>query len=92
MSYVDTFLINRQSFLDYFNSNFAHQFLYKMNSYQLEQYDRLLNESNNEWELYYWIIGTKPVPIEFDNEIMQMLQSYACNKDRETRYHQPPLQ
>lgn len=62
-----------------------------MDSYRLEQYDRLLNEADNEWDLYYWIIGTKPVPLEFDNEIMRMLQSYACNNDRETRFHQPPL-
>ncbi|EDV28565.1 uncharacterized protein TRIADDRAFT_20085 [Trichoplax adhaerens] len=72
-------------------SNFAHHFLHKMDNQQLDQYDRLLNESSNEWELYYWIIGTKSVPTEFDNEIMAMLQKYASNKDRETRFHQPPL-
>ena len=44
---------------------------------EVEAYDRLLNKPSNDWDVYYWMIGHKPVPDEYDNEIMKMLQQHC---------------
>ncbi len=54
-------------------------------------YDRLINLPSNDWEIYYWAVGTKPVPEQFDNQIMKLLQQHARNDDRENRFSLPDL-
>lgn len=39
------------------DSSFTHKYLKDMNTQQLIQFDNLLNNPDNDWQLYYWIIG-----------------------------------
>jgi len=36
--------------------------------------------------------GKKPVPAEFDNEVMSLLKEFTKNVNKETRISQPPVQ
>ena len=38
-------------------SSFAAHHLEKMNAWQLQQFDRLLNNPESDWQLFYWITG-----------------------------------
>lgn len=40
-----------------FFSLFAKQHLNTMSEVQLRQYDRLINEPSNDWDIYYWATG-----------------------------------
>ncbi|XP_071477302.1 succinate dehydrogenase assembly factor 2, mitochondrial-like [Diadema antillarum] len=72
-------------------STFAGRFLEGFNETQLNQYDYLINKPDNDWELFYWVIGHKPTPEEFDTEVMTLLQEFAKNPDMESRIRQPDL-
>ncbi|KAM5138206.1 stabilizer of axonemal microtubules 4-like [Mantella aurantiaca] len=72
-------------------SLFAKKYLSTMTDIQLSQYDRLINEPSNDWDIYYWVTGVQEPPEEFNNEIMHMLQEYAKNRDMEQRLWQPDL-
>ncbi|KAK4881018.1 hypothetical protein RN001_004337 [Aquatica leii] len=72
-------------------SSFAAKFLPDMTEEQLGLYDRLINTPSNDWDIYYWAVGTKETPEEFDNEIMRMLKQHVKNPDRTGLTMQPPL-
>lgn len=72
-------------------STFANKHLDNFNEKLLNQYDCLINLPSNDWDIYYWAIGAKPVPQEFDNEVMDMLQKHIQNENRESRTLQPDL-
>lgn len=38
-------------------SLFAKEYLNTMTETQLQQYDRLINEPSNDWDIYYWATG-----------------------------------
>lgn len=58
----------------------------------LDQYDKLINQPSNDWEIYYWMTEKKRTPEEYDNEVMDMLKIHAKNKEMEERIRQPDLQ
>lgn len=58
---------------------------------ELEEYDRLINTISNEWDIYYWAVGTKEPPEEFQGTIMDKLIKHARNEEREQRFKQPEL-
>ena len=62
-----------------------------MTSSQLDLYDDIINRPDNDWQLYYWMIGHEETPADYDNEVMDMLKQHARNSDREARYRQPDL-
>ncbi|XP_060579473.1 succinate dehydrogenase assembly factor 2, mitochondrial-like [Ruditapes philippinarum] len=72
-------------------STFASLHLDKLSEEQLKMYDSLINKPTNDWEIYYWMIGNKPTPPEYDNSVMDMLKDHAKNKDRNVRLQQPAL-
>lgn len=72
-------------------STFAAKYLRDLDSQLTEQYDRLINDVSNDWDIYYWATCTKPTPAEFDNEIMRMLKEHVSNVHREQRFKQPDL-
>merc|ERR1712227_466917 len=72
-------------------SAFAARYVATMADHQLELYDKLINEPSNDWEIYYWAIGQKEVPEEYDSEVMTLLKKFTKNEDNECRLHQPPL-
>ena len=57
----------------------------------LNQYDTLINEPTNDWELYYWMTEKQPTPPEYDNNLMNMLKVHTKNEKMETRYRMPDL-
>ncbi|XP_052802203.1 succinate dehydrogenase assembly factor 2, mitochondrial-like [Mya arenaria] len=72
-------------------STFAARYLNKLTDTQLHMYDTLINKPTNDWEIYYWITGTKATPEQYDNEIMDMLKKHTRNEDQEVRLQQPSL-
>ena len=44
----------------------------------LDQYEALIE--NSDPDLFMWISGRKPVPAEWDNEIMAMLQNFRTGQ------------
>lgn len=40
-------------------SLFAQRYLNTMTEKQLQQYDRLINEPSNDWDIYYWATGER---------------------------------
>lgn len=72
-------------------STFASRYLYSMTPSQLEMYDKLINKPSNDWDIYYWIVGTKPVPDEYNNEMFALLQQHVKNEGKELRISQPDL-
>lgn len=72
-------------------STFVAKYLPDMNDQLTDQYDHLINDVSNDWDIYYWATGTKPTPSEFNNEIMRMLKEHVQNAHREKRFKQPNL-
>ncbi|XP_016401281.1 succinate dehydrogenase assembly factor 2, mitochondrial-like [Sinocyclocheilus rhinocerous] len=73
-------------------SLFAKQYLNTMGEPQLKQYDRLINEPSNDWDIYYWATEAKPTPDVYQSEVMDMLKEFAKNKDMEQRLDAPNLE
>ncbi|KAM9302099.1 stabilizer of axonemal microtubules 4-like [Gastrophryne carolinensis] len=73
-------------------SHFAKKYLNTMTEAQLSLYDQLINEPSNDWDIYYWVTGAQEPPEKFNNEIMQMLQEFAKNREKEHRLRQPDLE
>jgi succinate dehydrogenase assembly factor 2 len=59
-------------------STFADKYLKTLNEEELHQYDSLLDE--NDWDIYYWVTGKKPVPEKFNHSVMQKLKEYSRNE------------
>jgi len=71
--------------------SFAKKFLPEMDEEKLVLYDRLINLPSNDWEIYYWAVGQKETPEDFDNVVMDMLKTHAKNENREQRITMPDL-
>ncbi|KAH0946699.1 hypothetical protein HN011_008752 [Eciton burchellii] len=72
-------------------STFAKKYLNTFDDTQLQLYDQLINLPSNDWDIFYWAIGVKPTPSEFDNEVMDLLKKHIQNEDRQARIIQPNL-
>lgn len=72
-------------------STFAAKYLDSMNEEQIVLYDKLINKPSNDWDIFYWAIGNKPTPKEYDNIIMNMLKEHVRNDNKESRLFQPEL-
>lgn len=60
---------------------FVEKFGANLTSPALEQYDRLLDE--NDWDIYYWCTGAKPVPNHIKNfEFWEDLVEHSKNPER----------
>ncbi|XP_075693788.1 succinate dehydrogenase assembly factor 2, mitochondrial [Rhinoderma darwinii] len=73
-------------------SLFAKKYLSTMTDTQMSQYDRLINEPSNDWDIYYWVTGAQEPPEELNNEIMHLIKEFAKNRDMEQRLRQPDLE
>ncbi len=62
-----------------------------MTEKQLELYDTLINRPTNDWDIYYWATGKKPIPEEYQSEVMDMLKTHTSNENMESRLRQPDL-
>ena len=57
---------------------FAERYLPQLSAVELDQYEALIE--NSDPDLYMWISGQKPIPPEWDNEIMALLKSVRPNE------------
>ena len=73
-------------------STFAAKYLNSMNETELKEYDHLINCPSNDWDIYYWATGVKPLPLEFNTPVMQKFIEHVHNKNREVRIRQPELE
>ncbi|XP_017573639.1 succinate dehydrogenase assembly factor 2, mitochondrial [Pygocentrus nattereri] len=73
-------------------SIFAKQYLESMNEAQLRQYDRLINEPSNDWDIYYWATEVKPTPDVYQGEVMDLLKEFTKNRQMEQRLDAPNLE
>ena len=55
-------------------STFCQKYLHELSEKDLQDYDNLLNDYNNEWDIYYWMVKTKEVPEGYQTNVMKMLQ------------------
>uniref|UniRef100_A0A0A9XDD1 Succinate dehydrogenase assembly factor 2, mitochondrial n=1 Tax=Lygus hesperus TaxID=30085 RepID=A0A0A9XDD1_LYGHE len=72
-------------------STFAAKHLKTMDESLLNQYDLLLNVPSNDWDIYYWAVGNKPTPKEFQTKVMELLKQHVKNANKEQRIRQPDL-
>ncbi len=56
---------------------FAQRHLNDLTGEQLEQFEALLDESDND--LFDWIMGREAVPPALDNGVMKLLQKFKNN-------------
>ncbi|XP_077445712.1 succinate dehydrogenase assembly factor 2, mitochondrial [Stigmatopora argus] len=73
-------------------SLFAKRYLNTMSESQLQQYDRLINEPSNDWDIYYWATEAQPTPDVYQGEIMEMLKEFTKNRNQEQRLDAPSLE
>ena len=72
-------------------STFAAKHLDSMNEAELKDYDRLINLPSNDWDIFYWATGVKPIPIDFDTPVMKKFITHVKNENKEERFRQPDL-
>ncbi|KAJ8953004.1 hypothetical protein NQ318_015365 [Aromia moschata] len=72
-------------------STFVAKYLESFSLEQIEDYDKLINGPSNDWDIYYWASDIKPVPEEYDHEVMKMLRLHCKNLNKESRIRQPDL-
>ncbi|XP_042261778.1 succinate dehydrogenase assembly factor 2, mitochondrial [Thunnus thynnus] len=73
-------------------SLFAKRYLNTMSETQLLQYDRLINEPSNDWDIYYWATEAQPTPEVYQGEVMDMLKEFTKNRNQEQRLDAPSLE
>ncbi|XP_058484793.1 succinate dehydrogenase assembly factor 2, mitochondrial [Solea solea] len=73
-------------------SLFAKRYLNTMTEKQLHQYDRLINEPSNDWDIYYWATETRPTPDVYQGEVMDLLKEFTKNRNQEQRLDAPSLE
>lgn len=72
-------------------STFADKYLKSMTAEQLKMYDQLINKPSNDWDIYYWATGSKEIPPEHNNEIMELFCKHVRNEAKEVRVRMPDL-
>ncbi len=59
---------------DFIIGGFAERYADGLNAEQLDRFEALLEQ--NDPEVMAWITGAKPVPAEWDNDVMHLLQDF----------------
>ena len=62
-------------------SKFAQKYLSEMSGDELKLYDDLLGE--NDWDIYYWATGVRPVPDVYrTSKVFERISAIARNEDK----------
>ncbi|RKP19187.1 DUF339-domain-containing protein [Rozella allomycis CSF55] len=64
---------------------FAERNLKEMSNDDIVEYERLLEE--NDWDIYYWIVGERKVPNEFERVIGKIRTSVEEGKNKMKETH-----
>lgn len=59
---------------DFIMGAFADQHAAALDDAGLEEFQRLLDLP--DWDVYYWLIGQRPVPPEHDGPVFRLIQSF----------------
>ncbi|HMA50013.1 MAG TPA: succinate dehydrogenase assembly factor 2, partial [Magnetospirillaceae bacterium] len=62
---------------DIFFGGFAEAHLAELTEEQLDRFQALLDV--NDPDLFLWVTGAKPVPIQYDHDVMSMLKSFTLD-------------
>jgi antitoxin CptB len=57
---------------DFLMGTYADTQLAEQNDSSLDAFEALLDQA--DWDVYYWIVGQKPVPAAFETPVMTSLQ------------------
>jgi antitoxin CptB len=60
---------------DFLMGTFADDKLALQDEAGLDAFDALLDQA--DWDVYYWIVGQKPVPTAFESNVMKELQAMS---------------
>jgi antitoxin CptB len=60
---------------DFLMGTFADDKLAHQDEAGLDAFDALLDQA--DWDVYYWIVGQKPVPAAFESNVMKELQAMS---------------
>lgn len=71
-------------------SSFAAHYLERMNAWELQQLDHLLNDPDSDWQLFYWISGREDAPPEFECEVLQLMRRH-CQEQKHVHNQQPHI-
>eukprot|EP00729_Bicosta_minor_P011404 gene11404-19558_t len=67
-------------------------FLHTFDFETLKEYDVILNEHDNEWDMYNWMVGNEAAPDYLQkSDVMSRLIEHAKNTRKELRIELPPL-
>jgi succinate dehydrogenase assembly factor 2 len=73
-------------------SNFSAKYLPDMNEKELNEFDSIINNLTNEWDLYYWLTNAIQVPKELeDSKVLKSMKEYCANDMKQVRILQPDL-
>ena len=51
-----------------------------MTEQELNEYDSIINNLHNEWDLYYWLTNATPVPDELkQSKILELMKNFCAN-------------
>ncbi|MCH2037688.1 MAG: succinate dehydrogenase assembly factor 2 [Rickettsiales bacterium] len=56
---------------------FSDQYIADFDDTQLMQLKEICEV--DDWDLYAWITGSKPIPEEYNNEVMQLILKFDCS-------------
>jgi antitoxin CptB len=65
---------------DIFFGRFAEERLPVLSDEQLGRFEKLLEA--NDPDLFLWVTGAKPVPREYDHDVMRMLRNFTLAAPR----------
>jgi antitoxin CptB len=65
---------------DIFFGGFAEAHLAGMSEEQLQRFEKLLEV--NDPDLFQWATGAKPVPAEYDHDVMALLKRFTLRHDQ----------
>eukprot|EP00048_Salpingoeca_helianthica_P013030 m.194324 g.194324 ORF g.194324 m.194324 type:complete len:138 (-) comp15449_c1_seq4:57-470(-) len=73
-------------------STFSGKYLESLTEKQLKEYDTILNDHDNEWDMFYCLTKKKPVPEYLQNNtVLPLLLEHVANRKKEVRIDAPRL-
>lgn len=71
-------------------STFAQKYLSQMDTKELNDFDKLMDEP--DWDIYYWSLNRKPLPARWENNpIIDKLKLHVKNEEKVSK-RMPPVQ
>eukprot|EP00047_Mylnosiga_fluctuans_P005939 m.243744 g.243744 ORF g.243744 m.243744 type:complete len:144 (+) comp14301_c0_seq1:23-454(+) len=73
-------------------STFSRKYLAGMSEAELREYDSILNDHDNEWDMFYCLTGKKPLPPYLQQSaVFGKLAKHVANVEKDVRIDAPAL-